>query len=691
MNRKEINRLPLVSTITAVFLILLALMIDRAQAQYLGVTCGYQYSSQLTGPLTYPNQLNISMFNPMGGSPYDPNCPTWATWVEQLQQAGVDFVCPNCTGSWPNTNNPPSQMAPMVAAVNARGLQNTLKFACFDDNAASWCAQYNQSIGKGYGYATPMDLSNTNNWKFIYDYNYKIFFQTVPDANRFKINCRPVIIIWSSGPLFITNAQGNLSRAFTYVRNSCQRDFGFNPIIIDDAATTQHDTTCTNTGILDGMQGWFIAGPSGPSHTLTTFNGTSVGVACAEFQHPGQSGFLDPNHGALFKTGLSATVGAGALITLCEGFTDYEEDAAMFRVRNINASGVALPYSSNLYDYPNQRIGILRQYSRNPFPSTLLFEAEACDWFGGAAGGNGLTNYYRNGNIAIQTTTDANGGYNVGWIQSGEWLEWTNVPLNGTPTFVLRVATPNSGCTAHLVIDGVAKASVTLPNTGGWQTYANVSFGPYGSYTQTYHDIRIVFDNGGENFNWWETSTSVTAPTFTSGTFTSDSVLTMAGTTAQEVYGVSLGNSSAETTANGYTFAAYPSSHITYGGTGAYSVSGFLGGGGSSGDTPLNTVLGDAELGINNGILTLTGLSSGTTYKVLFLEADTRSGMGTRTFQITTGSVSSSNQSYAFAGGSPSLGGYILCTFTATGTTQTFTNTAAGYGYQLNAILVGHQ
>ena len=33
-----------------------------------------------------------------------------------------------------------------------------------------------------------MDLSNTNNWKFIYDYNYKIFYETVPDANRFKIN-----------------------------------------------------------------------------------------------------------------------------------------------------------------------------------------------------------------------------------------------------------------------------------------------------------------------------------------------------------------------------------------------------------------------------------------------------------------------------------------------------------------------
>jgi hypothetical protein len=34
------------------------------------------------------------------------------------------------------------------------------------------------------------------------------------------------------------------------------------------------------------------------------------------------------------------------------------------------------------------------------------------------------------------------------------------------------------------------------------------------------------------------------------------------------------------------------------------------------------------------------------------------------------------------------LGGYILCNFVATGTNQSFTNTAAGYGYQLNGLLV---
>ena len=75
-------------------------------------------------------------------------------------------------------------------------------------------------------------------------------------------------------------------------------------------------------------------------------------MAVAEFQHPGQGGFLDPNHGVRFDVGLSNTVDAGALLTLCEGFTDYEEDAAMWRARNMDTNGNALSYSQTLYDYP---------------------------------------------------------------------------------------------------------------------------------------------------------------------------------------------------------------------------------------------------------------------------------------------------------------------------------------------------
>jgi fibronectin type 3 domain-containing protein len=457
-------------------------------AQYVGATCGYSYGSDLTGP--NDTTENTPLYNPPSGTATD----TWGTWLEQAQQAGLDFLCPNLRGSQPNTSVSPVNIAPLVTLINNRGLANTIKIGAFDDNAGSWQWQWNMAKGTAN---VAFDIGDSNNWVYIYDYNYKIFFQTVPDANRFKINGRPVIIIWTGNPATVGNEQGNYSRAMTYVRQRCQTDFGFDPYIIVNKDALQNDTTLA--AVIDAAHGW----SGGGTWTLLNTNNVKIGVAFPGLFLPSDPNFRDPNHGVTLETALNSTVGAGALLTLCEGFTDAAEDAAFFRVRNIATNGTALSYSQTLYDFPNQRLQILRKHSQNPFFGNLKFEAEGCDTFGGANGGNGKVNYYRNGNIAIETTTDINGGHDVGWMQTGEWLEWTNVPANGSPHFLVRIATPTAGRTAHLVIDGVAQATQTLPSTGGGQTWTTYDFGTYGTYSSSYHTIRIVFDNGGVNFNWW--------------------------------------------------------------------------------------------------------------------------------------------------------------------------------------------
>jgi len=480
------------------------LTVHPAAAQYLGVTCGYSYSGQLeNNPPNYPGQSNISLYNPVPGSPN----VTFASWAEQLGQSGVDFVCPNLVGSQPNTAHPPTEIAALVSAINAQGLTNQVKFAIFDDNAASWTAQWNMANGRGYGYAQPFDISNPANWVYIYDYNYKLFYQTVPDANRFKINGRPVIYIWTGNGFFVGNQQGNVSRAINYVRTRCQADFGFNPYIIVNRDFLDSDTTCNNPSVIDATHGWF--GASTP-YTMATFNGVTMGAGVGGFHHPGENDYVDPNHGALLESTLNNTVGAGASLTLLEGFTDYEEDAALYRARNIDTNGTPLSYSQTLYDFPNQRLSILRSHSQNPFPSQMKFEAEGCDTFGGAAGGNGLTNYYRNGNIAIGDSTDIGAGHYVGWVQPGEWLEWQRVPLSGTPHFVVRVATITGTAQMQLVVDGIAQPVKTLPNTGGWQTWVNFDLGTVGTYAPGYHTIRLVFTSGSSSLNWWRTETSAT-------------------------------------------------------------------------------------------------------------------------------------------------------------------------------------
>jgi hypothetical protein len=179
---------------------------------------------------------------------------------------------------------------------------------------------------------------------------------------------------------------------------------------------------------------------------------------------------------------------------------------------------------------------------------------------------------------------------------------------------------------------------------------------------------------------------TVIPPSFSSGTFTNDSVLALAGPPSLELYGVSMGGTESRTTTHGYAFSGYPGEDVSYG-SGGYGAGVFLSGGGTSGDPNFDAVLNNAELGINSGTLVLEGLAIGTTYSVLFLEADTRN-VGSRTFSITGTSSSSPAQSYAFPGGTPALGGYIMATFVASATTESFTNTAGDYGYQLNGLLV---
>ena len=81
--------------------------------------------------------------------------------------------------------------------------------------------------------------------------------------------------------------------------------------------------------------------------------------------------------------------------------------------------------------------------------------------------------------VDIEGTSDVGGGYNVGWIASGEWLEYTiDVTSTVSAEYVLtaRVATPNSNGAFYMEFDGAnATGAISVPNTGGWQNWTDVS------------------------------------------------------------------------------------------------------------------------------------------------------------------------------------------------------------------------
>lgn len=107
-------------------------------------------------------------------------------------------------------------------------------------------------------------------------------------------------------------------------------------------------------------------------------------------------------------------------------------------------------------------------------------------------------NQYRNTGVDIEACGDTNGGHNLSWAVQDEWLEYTiNVTTSGTYVIYARAASAVQGGTFHIEIDGVDKTGpITVPNTGGWQTYTNVpSQGVY--LTAGQHVMRVHIESNG--------------------------------------------------------------------------------------------------------------------------------------------------------------------------------------------------
>ena len=141
-----------------------------------------------------------------------------------------------------------------------------------------------------------------------------------------------------------------------------------------------------------------------------------------------------------------------------------------------------------------------------PAPSVTLpgtIQAESFDEGGagvaysdttaGNAGGE-----FRATDVDVEATTDANGGYNVGWAFAGEWLRYTvTVTSAATYDIQFRVAALGQGGTFHLEVDGVDKTGpLTIPDTGDWQSWVTVRRNgvALGAGAQIW---RLVFDTNG--------------------------------------------------------------------------------------------------------------------------------------------------------------------------------------------------
>lgn len=122
-------------------------------------------------------------------------------------------------------------------------------------------------------------------------------------------------------------------------------------------------------------------------------------------------------------------------------------------------------------------------------------------------GGQYRTNY----GVDIEVCSE--GGYNVGWTNNDEWLEYTvNVASTGTYNFDIRAASGGSGGTFHIEFGGVDKTgTLTFPGTGGWQNWQSVTKTGV-SLTAGTQIMRIYLITGGYNLNKVTITSTATIP-----------------------------------------------------------------------------------------------------------------------------------------------------------------------------------
>jgi len=134
-----------------------------------------------------------------------------------------------------------------------------------------------------------------------------------------------------------------------------------------------------------------------------------------------------------------------------------------------------------------------------PIPGTIQAEAfdnggEGVAYHDVSGGNSGGT--YRSTDVDLEPASS--GGYNVGWMSTGEWLQYTvNVQAAGSYVATFRVANHANGGTFHLESNGTTLGSpMRVPNTGGWQNWQTLSTTV--TLSAGVQALRVVLDTGGD-------------------------------------------------------------------------------------------------------------------------------------------------------------------------------------------------
>ncbi|WP_238404380.1 family 43 glycosylhydrolase [Paenibacillus paridis] len=152
--------------------------------------------------------------------------------------------------------------------------------------------------------------------------------------------------------------------------------------------------------------------------------------------------------------------------------------------------------------YSNQAGGSSDWDAYKPIPGKI----EAVHYMSGGEGVGyhdltpaNLGGQYRSDAVDIRANPE--GGYNVGWNQTGEWLKYrVNVAATGAYDVTFRMATTMNGVGIRLWDGSTALTGVvSIPNTGGWDTWRSTTVTNI-PMTQGLKELRVEFVTGEADF-----------------------------------------------------------------------------------------------------------------------------------------------------------------------------------------------
>jgi len=390
----------------------------------------------------------------------------------ELSMRGIGNMCPR-------------QLKYFVDAVERAGVSDVVKMGMWDDTGSYRTAR-NRILGTN---DPQFDVGDESNWQFFWDYNIKIWFDTVPAHLWYRIHGKPVIANWNLRNDEFMNQQGNASRLLDWLKMKFMARFSVEPLFIVEDSWFRLDTTMTSAQAF-GRHRWFNPAMN-RMHTYTEYNGREWGIVVAGFRDPrtipgcgASCREVMREGGKVFTDGMDAGVDADFI--LIEAMNNMVESGGYYR--------------SEDWAYPTQYLNLMRRYT-DPEPETLQFQAEGADTFN-KFNPMSMSGRYSDRGLDVAQLSDGTGWY-VANTEAGEWIEYQDVFLGcGTYRFSARAAGIPLNGPSLLRLDIADLGTVAIDQDGG-DVYKFYHLGQATIFSDGNFKLRVVFETGNVNLDWF--------------------------------------------------------------------------------------------------------------------------------------------------------------------------------------------